>query len=191
MHRSYLTERLTDMTPRAPSAEASRVNIIAAMTVDTVQGLPGIVFFTFFVTFLTGDICMRTVQNEVAAFSVIKLPQQPVVGVMTGAALLAQGIIVGVVLTVAVHTLSRRIGKLCRQVTGFARCDRMKTNDGKRGEVMVKQDVDHPPTLLVATCAVFPQPCLMCIVHLVTAETARIKLLLQVTADVTYSTFQV
>ena len=117
------------MTSRASSAEASRVNVIAAMTVDTTQGLPGIIFFTFFMTFLTGDICMRTIQNEVAAFSVIKLPQQPVVGVMTGVALLAQGIIVGGLRDVAVHTLSGRIRKLRRQVTGFTGRNRMKANN--------------------------------------------------------------
>ena len=128
------------------------------MTVDTSQRFPGLKFFTHLMTILAGRICMRAIQNKVAAFSVIKLPQQPVVGVMTGAALLAQGVIVGVVLTVAVHTLSGRIRKLRRQVTGFARCDRMKANDGKRGQVMVKQDVDHPPTILVAACAVLPSP---------------------------------
>lgn len=82
------------MTPRALPAELPGVNVIAKMAGGTNRGWPGLVVLTLLMAVPAGKIGMRPIEDEACAGIVVEVPQQPVVRVVTGAAIRSQAAIV-------------------------------------------------------------------------------------------------
>jgi len=100
------------VTTCALPAELPGVNVITKMTVDTNHRWFGLVVMTFFMTVPAGKIDMRPIEGEVCAGIVIEIPQQPVVGVVTGAAVRSKAAMVRIILSMAIGTQSRGIREL-------------------------------------------------------------------------------
>lgn len=100
------------MTTCTLSSELPGMNVIAKMAGDTNHGWFGLVVLAFLMAVPAGKIGMRPIEDEACAGIVIEIPQQPVVRVVTGAAVRSQAAMVRIILSMAIGTQSRGIREL-------------------------------------------------------------------------------
>ena len=86
------------------------MKVVSTVAGRTRCGLPEPIFLAFFMTGLAGEICMSPVKSEARALRMVKLPQQPVVWIVAGAAFSTERTLVYVILLMAVSTVP---GSLC------------------------------------------------------------------------------
>ncbi len=175
------------MATAAVFAEASGVFVLTAMACDTFTGTRGAVVAkegnaeevlaqAFFgrgcMAAIAGNSGVRTAQHKTGLRVVIELPRLPGRRIVASVALLAERTAMRVVACVAGNTVGPGVVKCRRLMAIVTRYVRVRAQERKAHEVMVKPYVRSPVGRDVTACTLCTQLPVMCVVILVTAGAA-------------------
>ena len=138
------------MTALAVRAEFAIMNIVIAVTVRALLPEPCLAGQRLPVASFTTDIGMRSVERKLRLRSVIELPLFPVNGVVAARACFAESTVVGIVVTMTVDALFRRVPEYVGFVTIAAFCFRVFAEEGEASQVVVKEYFLFPRGFVVA-----------------------------------------
>lgn len=142
------------MAPFALPAERAAMGIVTLMTTDTGFGQFHGLFRLARVTGIAIEPLMRAIQDEARLFVVLKTPERPAVGVVTGTAFRAEAFLVHVYGLMAACALQRGVLVLGGQMACLARRRRMQADQREAGQVVVKKYL-LPPSGFIVTAAAF------------------------------------
>lgn len=132
------------MATPAILAELAVVNVVNAVANTTRGRKLDLAFYRSPVAGNTLESNVFAVQREARLGVVIEFPQVPSVRVMAGIAVWPQSAPMGIFIRMAIATSTGRFLKLLRQMTRFARNDRMQADEWKICQVVIKLDAGSP-----------------------------------------------
>ena len=147
----------------AAIAEFPVVYVVTPVTVDTAPGALVKAFEGRAVTGLAMNFAVRIPERETRR-TVVELPDQPVVRIVTLGTATAEAALVDVIFAMAVNTLCPRFCENWRAVASLAAERCVLPYQRKTAEVVIESNVFEPAPVVVTTRAGFAQPALVRVV---------------------------
>jgi hypothetical protein len=134
-------------------AETPTMRIFAAMARMAVLGCSHIQIGPLRMTRLAVQVFVSPVQGELGFAAVIECPNVPSIGIVTLSTSASEGLFVRVVLCVAVDAIHAGVVELRACVAFFASQGRVKSEERKTSQIVVKEDLRRPGRFVVAGSA--------------------------------------